>query len=91
MSTSHPLTVGLAFTNGPGWHWAAGGVGWWWLLGPLTLVLLLAAFAVVVWLLVRTGGGGNSSVDRAQQILRERYAQGEIDADEYQQRKSQLD
>lgn len=71
-----------------------GGAGWGWVF----LILLLAGIAAVVVALVRLrtagrgeqspGGAGRSS---ARQILDERFARGEIDADEYQQRVRQLE
>lgn len=62
-----------------------GGAGWWWL---VVLLFWLAVIALIVWA-VRTGRDGTSAPDPnhdARRILAERYARGEIDADEYRER-----
>lgn len=84
-----------------GWHgmggWGMGG-GW----GLLFGVLLLAGLVLLIVLLVRALSGGirqdrnppppsgsagpESGPVRARQILQERYARGEIDTEEYQER-----
>lgn len=64
-----------------------GGV-WLWMLLPLLFWGGLIAFAV--WALIKVfpnrGGGGNSGSheDSAEDILRKRFARGEIDTDEYE-------
>jgi len=64
--------------------------GWSWIFMSLSTLVFLVLIALVVWLAVRTAGGGNSRPDSsahsARQILAERYARGEIDEQEYQQR-----
>ena len=71
-----------------GWYGMGGGMGWGgWLFG----VILLAGIVTLVVLLVRTQGGQRPPDERrmpshAEAILAERYARGEIDDDEYQQR-----
>lgn len=68
--------------HGPGW-----GMGWGWLLGLIILILF-------VWLIIRVvdpgrrsaGTGGKSAMD----ILKERYASGEIDKKEYDEKKRDL-
>jgi len=76
---------------GYGGHWFGMGGGW--IIGLLFLI-------VVIWLLIRATGsnqqlhrpsnsshqGGNSAVD----ILKERYARGEIDKEEFEQKKKDL-
>ncbi len=71
-----------------------GGAGWGWVF----LILLLAGIAAVVVALVRlrTAGRGEQSPGAAgrpsaRQILDERFARGEIDAEEYRQRVRQLE
>lgn len=77
-----------------GWGGMGGASGWGWVF----LVLLLVGVAAVVVALVRlrTAGRGEQSPGAAgrpsaRQILDERFARGEIDADEYQQRVRQLE
>lgn len=57
----------------------------WWL---LILVLLVAA---VAWLVQRGGASARiAGEDRAEAILRERYARGEIDAQTYHRQTEEL-
>lgn len=55
---------------------------------PLFPIALLALVAFVVLRWGRWGHGGR--FDRAMAVLRERYARGEIDAEEYRSRKEEL-
>jgi putative membrane protein len=60
---------------------------WWFPFGLLWLVLL----AGLVWVVAhRVGPRERSSVERAGDILAERYARGEIDAEEYRERLAEL-
>jgi putative membrane protein len=68
--------------------------GGWWAMGigmVAWVILLAAAIGLVVWLVNR--GNGRRSMARggsAEEILRGRFASGEIDAEEYQKRLSVL-
>jgi putative membrane protein len=75
---------------GNGEHgWGPG--GWFWLGGPLMLVLWITVTAAIVWVITRyVRPPQRSGVDRARDILAERYARGELSADEYRQRLEQL-
>lgn len=85
--TSSDLLVALSAGNG---NWGNDG-GLWWLFGPLTLLLLLAFFAAVVWFIVRSVRPREvPAVDRARDILAERYARGELSSEEYRERLDQL-
>lgn len=76
-----------------GWYY--GGMGWGgWIVMVLAMVVFwgLVIFAVVA---IFRGSRGSDSVDHTpsrdpQQILDERFARGEIDADEYHARQSVL-
>lgn len=69
-----------------------GGFGW----GHLLMWLLLIAAVVAVYLLARGTGGGRHDPHRddpahsALQILNERYARGEIEKAEYEEKKAAL-
>jgi len=68
--------------NGHGW-----GMGWWWIIGIIILI-------VVLWPLAQ-GINRNKSVPReseksALDILKERYARGEINQQEFEERKKDL-
>ena len=71
---------------GGGWGW----VGW--IITAVVLVVIFAALIAAVVFAVRyfTGGhrglGGSQQARGAEDVLAERFARGEIDADEYRQR-----
>lgn len=85
----------LSQTPGGGWHhdmpW--GWHGWW--MGPIMwlIMLALAILAIVaLWRVVSGGSGPRESVgsDRSLEILRERFARGEIDEEEFKARRRAL-
>src|SRR5690242_21932439 len=76
------------------WHWQMHPMWWWgWGLGMMALmglfwILVIIGFIVGVrWLL---GKGRHEKADPALQILRERYARGEINKEEFETRKRDL-
>lgn len=92
-------TNGVLAALGPGgWDWGHMGGGWlWWVWGLLTLTLLLSIGVLVVWLATRAGADRHpapprerSPLDRAQEVLAERYARGEISTEEYRERLANL-
>jgi putative membrane protein len=77
--------------------------GWWdfgaspsWFgmfLGPLTMIAFLVVAALIVAWVIRAVGSGRQSSGRAisaLDILRERFARGEIDRKEYEERRQLL-
>ncbi|HLE59860.1 MAG TPA: SHOCT domain-containing protein [Candidatus Limnocylindria bacterium] len=64
------------------------GVDWWPMgLGMAFSTLLpLIVIVLVVWLVVRALPRRDGGGDSAEEVLRRRFASGEIDADEYQRR-----
>jgi len=66
--------------------------------GPIMMILVLATAVTVVILLVRWLGGGSGSPSHdnrqpskaALDILKERFAKGEIDKDEFEEKKRLL-
>lgn len=76
----------MMWGNGMGW----GG----WLLMTLTMVAFWALVVFAIVALFRGTGGsvprGESRPRDAQELLDERFARGEIDAEEYRSRQSQL-
>jgi len=87
----------LAFAQVYGDHPHMWDYGWgMMIMGPLMMVLLVAAVVVVVVLLVRWLGGGpartagGAGQARALDILKERFARGEIDKEEFEERRRLL-
>lgn len=73
------------------------GGGWGWLGGGFMMLLWIGLIALVVWLVTRTVSGSRpvppperSRLDRARDILSERYARGEISTEEYHDRLTHL-
>ena len=69
--------------GGHGW-----GMGWWWIIG---LIIVIA----VVWAVVKGMNQSNNSNNQpgsksALEILKDRYARGEIDKQEFEERKKDL-
>lgn len=64
---------------------------WWWFFRPLVALLWIAVIAVTLrWVFRSRWRGGRSGMERARAILAERYARGEVDAAEYQERLRRL-
>jgi putative membrane protein len=69
-----------------GSRWEDGG-GWWF---PFAL-FWIAVLGTAIWLVVRgVSRGERSGVERARDILAERYARGEITGEEYRDRLDEL-
>lgn len=64
-----------------------GGMMW---MGALWIALLVLLVTGVVWLVRRLSTGGTAREGRGMQVLRERFARGEIDEQEYRARKQEL-
>ncbi|AKI01112.1 Short C-terminal domain [Hoeflea sp. IMCC20628] len=88
---------GMSYYHGPGMMWGGdqwGGFGM--VLGPIFMILVLVGIVLgVVYIMRHFGGLGvatNSSQaeGRALAILKERYAKGEIDSKEFDERKAKL-
>lgn len=88
---------GMPYGYGYGDGWMQGG-GYWLgmgLHGVFWLLLIAAIVVGIVWM-VRAGSRPSENAPRAggssaRQILDERYARGEIDREEYQARRKDLD
>lgn len=85
------------FACGPGMWWD----GAWWpmMIGPLFMILFLAVLFAAVILLVRWVGGSGQTTMLPQRaspgrtpldILKERFARGEIDRNEFEERRRVL-
>ncbi|MDA8442683.1 MAG: SHOCT domain-containing protein [Peptococcaceae bacterium] len=82
---------GYGYGPGFGGHFMGGGIG---IIGMLFQLVLLAAIVVLgVYLYRRFTSHTTTSAPVSQnalEILKVRYAQGEIDSDEFQRRKQEL-
>ena len=65
------------------WGWDGG-----WPMMGIGMVVMVAVMVIVVWLIVRATSPRTESrgSESAEELLRRRFAEGEIDAEEYQQR-----
>ncbi len=78
-----------------GWNGMGGGMGWGWLFLSVLMVGVVLLVVLLVMVLVRGSSAGKTDPrptgrSRARGILDERYARGEIDTAEYQDRLQQM-
>jgi putative membrane protein len=59
----------------------------WW---PLWLLVWAALIGTAVWLVSRRRGRRGEPLDRARELLAERYARGELSGEEYRERLEEL-
>ncbi len=98
-----PLSIGLApgfaapaFAMGVGDHGhffdgAAMGFGSMMIIGPIFMLALIAAIvAVIIFVFRSLADGRDSGAQRPLGILEERFARGEIDRDEFEERRQAL-
>ena len=64
------------------WDWHGYGWGWWLLMSAG----MVAFWGVALWLIVGFVRGDASRGPDAESVLADRFARGEIDADEYRER-----
>ncbi len=89
-------TAALADSHGGGFHHSdmSFGMGYMFM-GPVMMLLFLGILIALIVLLVRWLGGGRSVMsphqsNRGLEILEERFARGEIEREEFMQKKSDL-
>lgn len=93
VAASLSLTAPAALAQ-QGYYWHGGWAGM--ILGPIMMIVFLAILVGLVVLAVRWLGGGNGSTSpfggrqRALDILEERFARGEIDKAEFDERRRAL-
>ncbi len=67
------------------------GMGAWMLLGIVFWVLVVAGLVLlVIWIVQKALGGRGGAVESALEILKKRYARGEISKEEYEEKKRDL-
>ncbi len=68
-----------------------GGFAWMWLIPVLFMGLIVWGIVAVVRGVSQSGGSDSASrVDSALEVLKKRYARGEIDKEEYEEKKKDL-
>jgi putative membrane protein len=77
------LAALLLFTHEAGRDW---GHPWW----PLWLLFWAALIGTAVWLIARLRGRRDDPLERARELLAERYARGELSGEEYRERLDEL-
>lgn len=70
--------------------WGVGSMMGWFGGGLMMVVLWALLIAAIVWLVRELRGQGNGGGSRALDILKERYAKGEIDKAEFDSKKKDL-
>ena len=75
--------------------WGYGGMGWFWqiLMMAFWIAVIIGMIFLIRWLIVsaRTGNQGTTRGDSALEILKRRYARGEINKEEFQEKKKDLE
>lgn len=70
-----------------GWSGGGHGRGWFWPVIPLVWIALVG---LAVWFGTRCRPTQPNAVDRAKDVLADRYARGELSSDEYRERLGNL-
>ena len=95
-AVSAPVAAHAQLSQDPSYGWHGGGDWGHMMFGPLMMLVFVAVVIVVVVLAVRwLGGAGHGAVAGSEprsektplDILKERFARGEIDKDEFEERK----
>jgi putative membrane protein len=86
--------------HGPGWGMGHGMMGWGWGMSWFGQIIMAAFWVAVIvgivflirWVILssRSGGSREGAADSAIEILKQRYARGEIDREEFEQKKKDL-
>ena len=80
--------IGQVLADDDWGHMDGWGGGWMWVWGTFMMLFWVVVIAGAVWLGTRPRFGSRRV--RAREILDERYARGELDAEEYRDRVEQL-
>jgi putative membrane protein len=68
------------------WHWNGMGA-WGWI---MMMIFWIVVVALILWTVRSAGGWGRPDPDQAMRVLDERFARGEIDQEEYEERRRVL-
>ena len=84
-----PLAAGCVIGDAGYDYGMMGGGGWWFV--PILVIIFLGLIIWAVVALIRgQSGSQNTGADSAPEILKRRYARGDIDKEEYEQKKKDL-
>ena len=91
----HSVLCQQRYDMGPGMMWGWGHpMGWLWMvmMALFWVALIVAVIFLVRWLLLSTGGRGREPLreESPLEILKKRYARGEIDKQEFEEKKRDL-
>ena len=91
----HSVLCQQRYDMGPGMMWGWGHpMGWLWMvmMGLFWVALIVAVIFLVRWLLLSTGGRSREPLGEESplEILKKRYARGEIDKQEFEEKKKDL-
>jgi uncharacterized membrane protein len=70
------------------YSWDVAGLGGWWMLAGMGILAL--AVVCSVWLIVHRPGSGGMPRSTSEEILRERFARGELSGEEFDEAKRRL-
>ena len=68
--------------------WDAAGLSGWWMVAGMGILAL--AVLGSVWLIVRRPGSGGTSHSSAEELLRQRFARGELSGEQFDEAKQRL-
>jgi len=85
---------GYEWGHGPGMMGWGYGMLWWWpiIMAAFWIAVIVGIVFLIRWLVisVRTGSHGTTPGDSALEILKKRYARGEINKEEFEEKKKDL-
>ncbi|KXB06392.1 hypothetical protein AKJ53_00530 [candidate division MSBL1 archaeon SCGC-AAA382F02] len=64
--------------------------GWWWVFGVVTWILIAVALILFIWWLWTRTEGVSEDYENPYDILKRRYARGEISKEEFEEIESDL-
>lgn len=89
-----PWMMGPGMGMGPGMMEGGYGMGWIWtiIMFAFWIAVIVGVIFLIRWLAItmRTGGQSARSEDSALEILKRRYARGEINKEEFEEKKKDL-
>jgi putative membrane protein len=75
---------------GPGWWGPGYGLFGWLMMLLFWILIIVGAVLIIRWLVTETGSGGAAAGDTTVDILKRRYAKGEITKDQLEAMKRDL-